>query len=381
MKLPLVVAGGGLAGAAAACLLARAGCRVVLLEREAGPTDKICGEFISMEAQHYLRLLGLDLSARGAQRIRRVRLVRGAVAIDVALPFVALGLSRRSLDQALIDCAAANGAEIRRDCTVTHLGREDTLTLDVAGQGRIEADTIFLATGKHELRGARRRPATQAENLVGFKMYFRLTSAQRNTLSDCVEVLMWPDGYAGLQNVEDGRSNLCLLTQEARLRAVGGDWQRLLDDLCRTQPHLARRLGGAVPLLARPISIFRVPYGFLHKPSADDPAGLYRLGDQVAVTPSFTGDGMSIALHSAAVAVACYLQGDAAHVYHRRIRNDFAAQIARASALYRLGRSPQGQAAMMWVARTYPAALRLATSLTRIPPHALARQSALAAAG
>jgi flavin-dependent dehydrogenase len=381
MKLPLVVAGGGLAGAAAACLLARAGCRVVLLEREAGPTDKMCGEFISVEAQHYLRLLGLDPAALGAEPVSRVRLVQGAAAIEVALPFVALGLSRRRLDQALIDCAAANGAEIRRGCTITRLGREGALTLDIAGRDTIQADTVFLATGKHELRGAQRKPRTPPENLVGFKMYFCLTPAQHDALHGCVEVLMWPDGYGGLQNVEDGRSNLCLLTQQARLHAAGGDWHRLLDDLCRTQPHLARRLRDAAPLLAQPLSIFRVPYGFLHKPGAHDPAGLYRLGDQVAVIPSFTGDGMAIALHSAAVAVACYLQGSSAQVYHRRMRQDFAAQIARAAALYRLGRSAPGQAAMMWVARRYPAALRLATSLTRIPHHARAHHAATPAAG
>src|ERR1700722_6384429 len=65
MTRPIVVAGGGLAGAAAACLLSRAGRQTLLIERETQATDKICGEFISAEAQENYRSLGLNLAALG----------------------------------------------------------------------------------------------------------------------------------------------------------------------------------------------------------------------------------------------------------------------------------------------------------------------------
>ena len=56
-----VILGGGLAGGAAAVLLARGGEPVRVLEREAGPRDKICGEFLSIEARRDLARLGLCL--------------------------------------------------------------------------------------------------------------------------------------------------------------------------------------------------------------------------------------------------------------------------------------------------------------------------------
>jgi NaMN:DMB phosphoribosyltransferase len=56
----LVIVGGGPAGAAAACLLARHGRRPLLLERETGAHDKVCGDFVSVEAQAALAALGLD---------------------------------------------------------------------------------------------------------------------------------------------------------------------------------------------------------------------------------------------------------------------------------------------------------------------------------
>ena len=45
-----VVIGGGPAGAAAAIHIARAGRAVTLIERNAGPTDKVCGDFLSADA-------------------------------------------------------------------------------------------------------------------------------------------------------------------------------------------------------------------------------------------------------------------------------------------------------------------------------------------
>ena len=71
------IIGGGPAGAAAACLLARAGRSTVLFEREAGPRHKVCGEFISVEAAAYLTALGLDPERLGALPIHHVRLIQG----------------------------------------------------------------------------------------------------------------------------------------------------------------------------------------------------------------------------------------------------------------------------------------------------------------
>ncbi len=319
---PVTIAGGGLAGAAAACQLARSGRAVTVIERSAGPSQKICGEFLSAEAQHYLARLGLDLASLGGHRIDRVRLVRGADVVETRLPFQALGLTRFALDEALLRHAEACGATLRRGESVT----------DMAGIG-------FLATGKHDLRAARRAPAATPEELVGFKMHFHLTDRQQDELAHAVEIMLFADGYAGLQRVEGGRANLCLLVHRDRLS--GGGWDELLAGLRRASPHLHRRLADAAPLLDRPLTIALVPYGFIHrgKPAED----FYRLGDQACVIPSFSGDGMAMALHSAALAVEHHVAGLSPAAYHRRLAADVATPITRAMRLYRFGRSTSGQ--------------------------------------
>ncbi len=359
------MAGGGLAGAASASLLAAAGRRVVLVERDAGARDKICGEFLSHEAQRYLRALGLDLTRLGGHPIGRVRLVgqRGGVA-EAMLPFHGLGLSRRRLDAALLDHAAACGVELRLGQRVRRIAAEE---MELDGGHRLRAPAVLLATGKHDLRDLRRPTRGPGAALVGFKSYFTLAQGPARAIENTVEVIMLRDGYAGLQRIEDSRANLCLLVSQARVGRLGGDWAAILAELLAETPHLRARLAGAGELLARPLTIARVPYGFLHRPRAGDPPGPFRLGDQMAVIPSFSGDGMSIALHSAAAAAARILAGDDADAYHRQMRRDLARQMRLASLLQMAGGAALGKSILPVALRLFPALLGRVAAWTRVP--------------
>lgn len=351
--MSVLIAGGGVAGAAAACLLGPA---ATLVEREAGAHDKICGEFLSVEAAGYLRRLGVDPVALGAVPVDRVRLVHGERVAEAALPFAALGLSRRVLDAALLARAEALGATVVRGYSV----RLDDGVPVVAGLGRYSGHTLFLATGKHDLRGARRELARAPEDLVGLKMYLRLAPAQATALAGAVEVILFAGGYGGLQAVEGGGVNLCLLIERPMFAACGESWAGVQTMLEAESGHLRGRLTGAVALLERPLAIFRVPYGFVHRGAED---GVFRLGDQMAVIPSFSGDGVSMALHSAFRAVGGLSEGAAG--YHRRVRADISGQVGRAWAIYRAGRVLPG--AMTRGARLWPGAMRWAARMTRIP--------------
>ncbi len=253
-----MVAGGGLAGAAAACRLAQAGRRVVLLEREKAAAHKICGEFISGEALAELAALGVDLAALGAVPITAMRLVhRGRVA-ESRLPFPAASLSRLALDEALLCRAAALGAELHRGVRVRK-----------AEPGRLQTDRGACRRPRCCWRRAstmcaacRARRMTPPDDLIGFKLHLHLRPAQRAALAGHVEIVLFDGGYAGLQMVEGGVANLCLLVDRSRYDA---DWPALLAALEREDSHLARRLDGARPAWARPLTIFRVPYGFVHR--------------------------------------------------------------------------------------------------------------------
>jgi flavin-dependent dehydrogenase len=359
---PIVIAGGGPAGAAAAIALARGGRHVVLIEREAGPTHKICGEFLGGPALAALARLGLDVAALGASPIDRVRLVRGSRMTEAKLGFPAAGLSRHAMDEALLRLAAAAGAHLHRGASIRGVSGQ---AVEVDGAGRIEGAALLLATGKHELRGAKRSLRRPPEDLVGFKTHLRLAPAQAAALAGAIELVMFADGYAGLQTIENGHANLCLLADRARFVRAGSTWEGLRDDLLADSPHLRARLEGATAW-PKPLAIARVPYGFIHRPAAGGEDATFRLGDQMGVIPSLAGEGMSIALHSARLAGECLLSGGAPADYHARMRRAVTRPIRVASALYHGGRTRVGQAALAGALGAWPGALQALAAATRI---------------
>jgi len=358
---PLII-GGGPAGAAVAISLAQAGRPVTLIERHAGAHHKVCGDFLSAEAVRMIGELGVDLAALGPARIARVRIVRGAAVASGALPFPALGVSRMALDEALLARASQAGARVLRGVAVRRLGRcGGGFVVDVGARGQWAAETVFLGTGKHDLRGVA-RPGGGAE-LIGLKTYLVLSPEQDWALAETVELVLFPGGYAGLMPVERGRTVLCWLMPRAVLRGLGV-WPAALEWLLGACPHLARRLAGSVSLLARPVAVAGIPYGFLHRGGE---GGVFRLGDQAGVIPSLAGDGVAIALLSGRLAAEAWLGGEgSAAGYHWRLRRRLRPAVRVAGVAHRVMRSGAFQSWAVQACRQWPGLLTGLASATRI---------------
>jgi flavin-dependent dehydrogenase len=361
-----VIIGGGPAGGTAAILLARAGRAVTLIERNAGPTDKVCGDFLSAEAIEALAALGVDVPALAPSSITDVRLVHGNRMATARLPFAALGLTRRALDEALMHEAELSGATILRGHPVRAINQGNgSLRLDCGSLGQIAADTVFLATGKHDLRGAAR--PVRGTGLVGMKMYYTLDPCQQAALRRHVELILFAGGYAGLQLVESNQAVLCVLVAGARLRAADGQWEKLLDSLMHECPHLAMRLAGARPQLERPLAVAGLPYGYTHAPDERHWPGLFHLGDQATVIASLTGDGVALAIASATLASRTWLaQGNAAGAYHNAWARRLAAQMRLSSLIHRACLAPAAQPWLLLLCRSWPQVMRLAAARTRM---------------
>jgi len=365
--VPALVIGGGVAGAAVAAHLAAAGRAVLLLERRNGPHDKVCGEFISGEAALYLDDLGVDLAALGAIRMRVVRLAAGHRVTTVPLPFPAFSLSRRLLDEAVLGAAIERGAEVRRGRGVRALMPRGGRWVAQLDDGEtITADDAFLATGKHDLRGWKRPPGAQ-NDLVAFKLHWRLAREEAADLGAGVELMLLAGGYAGLEPVEGGAANLCLVVRRRQLAALGQRWDALLAALRAASPHLDRRLAGALACWSRPLAIASIPYGYV----ATAGRGPWLLGDQAAVIPSFSGDGIAIALHSARLAADIHLAGGTAGEFQRRLAHDVAGQVRRATWMSRILVQPAGQAIAVAAARIVPDIVAGIARTTRIPADCL----------
>ena len=369
----VLVLGGGLAGAVAAIVLARAGRRVTLLEREREPKHKVCGEFLSAEALHLLQSLGVSPAGLGAMPIHGVRLCSTRSVTASQLPFPAMSLTRRRLDPALLEAAENAGVVVRRGVAIESLAREDgAWRAGLSGGETIAAPDAVLATGKRDLRG-HVRPAGPQGDLVAMKMYWRLVPAQAAALGRNVELLLHPGGYTGLEPVEQGMANLTCLVQRKRLTKLGG-WEGLLAELRDRCPQARTRLEGAEPLLARPLAVASIPYGFVRRVAAGE--RLWAVGDQAAVIPSFTGDGMSIALYSGVRAAESMLAGESAAAFQAGLHGELRWQVARATALSRALVHEPSKRLLVGMVRLMPALLRGAATATRLPKTAMAMRVA-----
>lgn len=361
-----MILGGGVAGCAASIALARKGRSVTLIERELTPRHKVCGEFLSGEALEDLHALGIDVASLGAAPIDYVRLAATRRAAEAPLPFPAASLTRKALDTALIAAAIAAGVRVERGRSVQSLSRAGgalwRATLDDGAT--FEAPIAFVATGKHDLRGHAR--PKDPHQWVAFKMYYRLSAAQTADLGNASELTLYSGGYGGIQPVEGRITNFCCVVQRRYFARAGLRWDGLLAKMQQDCPHLAMRLDGAEPLLDKPITITHIPYGYLRRTTED---GLYCIGDQAAVIPSFTGDGISIALHTARRAAAACLAGEPAPVFQPKLRSAMLAQMRLAEIAAGGLNNALARAVLPFCLKVWPGAMRVTARLTRVTQH------------
>lgn len=372
IETEVLIIGGGPAGCAAAIQLAMAGRNVCLLERKPAAHEKVCGEFISGEAAYYLRKLDINLERLGAVSIQQLRIFdQDDGSTESVLPFPAWSLSRGRLDAALLNKARAHGVRLYEGLKAQSLERE-------AQQWRIEASSIasdescsffsphvFLATGKQDLRQWRRPTLTSNDGFIGLKMHMELAPAQQRLLTNTVEIYIYDGGYVGLEPIENDRANLCFLIAKDTYQACNGDWTQVLDHICQCLPTLAERLQGAQSLWSRPLAVSNTPYGFVASVEDTEP-GLYRLGDQAAVIPSYAGDGIAIALHTGLFAAKCVLKSKSAAYYQARAAKLLRRPVRNAQWLEEMLAHKTSRNIAFGLSRQFPSLIQLAARATRV---------------
>ena len=357
-RTAVLIVGGGPAGAAAAIRLGQAGRAPELVERSEGPRDVVCGGFLGWDALAALERLGVRAEALGARPIHRLRLIGGGRIVEAALPHPAAGLSRRTLDAALLAAACDAGAAVSRGCAVRAADGE-TRRVRLDDDSEIEAEALLLATGKHELRGLP-RPADTAAGAVGLRTALGPSPALDKALAGTIELHLFDGGYAGLLLQEDGCANLCLSVSQARLKREGGV-EGLIAALTDELPALAARMaeGDAPDWLA----VSGVPYGWRARETAP---GLYRIGDQASVIASLAGDGIAIALASGIAAADALAAGTRAQDWQQGWGARARRPLAVAERLRWAAERPAPRRALMRLLGWAPGLAAAAARLTRI---------------
>jgi len=215
------IVGAGPAGSGAAIALARAGKRVLIVEKSSFPRVKVCGEFISPAATPALqRLLTPDqLRSADAQRVHELIIEFEQRTTRWAMPEPAWVLSRAALDTVLLDEAKRAGAELRQPAIVRDVSYEaDHASVTLDDGSVIRASVVLHADGKGRFDPARDTPSRPG--VVGRKTQLRIPPGAPDLSG--IRMRACPGAYVGSVGVECGLVTVALVARSSLVAKFKG---------------------------------------------------------------------------------------------------------------------------------------------------------------
>ena len=307
----MIVAGAGPAGALAATILAAAGVRVEMFDRDRFPRTKLCGDTLNPGA---LRVLGslvplAPMLSRSLPLDGMVLTGPGVTVVGSYGPGVqGRAITRRVLDAILVEAAVTAGVRFADDTriaapAVDASGAVIGVVLQTRdGRRREHRAPLVIAADGRESRLARtlglsihpRRPRRWA---IGG--YFEAVT----DLGTRGEMHVRAKHYIGVAPVPDGLANACLVLPHRRGQRGWRDPGVLLRAAIDADTTLAPRFAHA-----RPVEAPQVLGPMAVEARAAGCPGMLLAGDAAGFIDPITGDGLRFAFEGATMAAATALE-------------------------------------------------------------------------
>ena len=395
VRYDAIIVGGGVAGSSCAILLAQVGWSVALVEKQAFPRRKVCGECIAATNLTLLDTLGIGekLRAIAGPPLLRVAWCAGETTIEADLPKLddklhpgrnypginykwGRALGREHLDTLLLDRAREVGASILQPCTVRSVelqeGRQRCVVIDTSGcEQTIEAKILIDAHGSWQqgpLADNARPRRTRASDLFAFKANFSSACLADGKLP----VLAFAGGYGGMVQADHGLLTLACCIRRDRLHR----WRK---------QHRGLAAGDAVQiLLEQEIRAVREALQGAHREgawlavgpiwprmgNARLADGVFAVGNAAGEAHPILGEGISMAIQSAFLLCEQLLTGSSkigagkiGAGYPSSWRRAFASRIRLAALYANIAMNPMANRAALPLLRRWPQLLSLGARL------------------
>lgn len=319
MIYDLAIVGGGPAGCAAAISAARRGLCVFLAEKGRFPRHKVCGEFVSPESHAILTdLLGPNHPLLAAPaRILRARIFVDGRCIEFSLPAPGWSIPRYELDRALWESARSNGVDLR-DQTAVKCANDRGIEWGVQD---IRASVVVNASGRWSNLQHSTSP-NSAPRYLGLKAHFSGENAPPST-----DIYFFDGGYCGIQPLSAATLNASAMVRADVATSLEQAFSRnaMLWSRSRAWEQITETVTTAPLIHGAP------------QPVTD---GVMNAGDAAGFIDPFTGDGISLALHSGKLAADCAVEGGPTRYAYEYLA-EFGQAFRTASFARFLSRSPE----------------------------------------
>ena len=322
----IAIIGAGPSGAATAIRAAHQGVETVVFDRAPYGRDKACGDGLTPRAVGVLGQLGVDLG--DAHLIRGLRMIAGRTERLLPWPetsrFPAYGAvwPRRTLDAALIDAAAAAGAEIVWNTEALPILEGDRVTGVEAG-GETWRTRMVVAAGGAPGKAARMLGATRVSEEpygVAIRSYASSPRHAEPYLEACLTMQdadgNTVPGYGWIFPAGDGTVNIGAGSMSTMKR-----FKRLnLNSLLDLYHSRVRHSWGLGPFLERPRA-WRLPMSTVRRHGP----GWVAVGDAAGLINPMNGEGIDYGLESGMIAADLFVEDPvtAPHAYDRVIGERF----------------------------------------------------------
>ncbi|MCW5519380.1 FAD-dependent oxidoreductase [Aureitalea sp. L0-47] len=290
-KYDIIIIGGGLAGLSAALHLQKLGVDVLVIEKQAYPKHKVCGEYVSNEILPYLNFLNIDPMAEGAVAIDQFEMsTKTGELIKSSLPLGGFGISRYALDKMMYDEVIKNSEVIIDSATSISL-KNEIFTVTTQRNEKFKSRFVVGAFGKRSLidKQMNRKFISERTHWMAVKAHYNYDFPANK-----VALHNFEGGYCGLSKTESGSVNACYLATLQSFQKSGGisDFQK---NVMSRNPILKEFFSEAEMLFDKPLSISQI--SFSKKTAVEN--HVIMLGDSAGLIHPLCGNGMAMAIHSA----------------------------------------------------------------------------------